>query len=154
MGIALVVMGLIMKDQHIETMTKGNQDTTTVIGAAAGVGVGVGAGLAIGGIGVAACGTGIGIPVGVVCLGLASVFGTVGGAIGHESGTPDSVEQVLVYSPALCYIIMAIGACLILFAVFLKINPAAPAGLEPSEISTAPEALEDSAIPEKLEAKE
>ena len=69
----------------------GTPSKATIVGGAVGGTVGVAAGATagavIGGIGVVACGTGFGIPVGVVCLGLATVCGAAGAGVGSFIGS-------------------------------------------------------------------
>lgn len=121
LGLLLIGIGFAMKSAYTTEVIAGNQGTTTVTGAAIGAVGGAATGAAIGGIGIVACGTGVGIPVGAVCLGLAAIFGTAGGAIGYNAGTPDTIVTTLIYSPILSYSVMAIGFFLIIIAVYMKV---------------------------------
>lgn len=119
-GILLIGIGGAMKSAYTTKVIEGNQTATTATGAVIGTATGAATGAAIGGVGIAACGTGVGIPVGLVCLGLATVFGTAGGVIGYSAGTPDTFETTLLYSPILSYTVMGIGILLIITATFIK----------------------------------
>lgn len=131
LGFLLIGIGWAMNSACTTKVIEGNQGTTTVAGAAIGTAAGVATGAAIGGVGVVACGTGVGIPVGLLCLGLAAVFGTAGGAIGYKSGTPDTFVTTLVYSPILSYTVMAIGVLLIIIAAYMKTPTAQKTELSP-----------------------
>ena len=110
-GIVLIVVALGLrsatytwKERQVKTETVGgNRGFTTTVGACVGAGTGVGVGAALGGVGIACCGTGIGVPVGVVCLGLAGLFGVAGGAVGAAVGSSahdvETVEWVTHVSP-------------------------------------------------------
>ena len=131
LGLLLIGIGFAMKSAYTTEVIAGNQGTTTVTGAAIGAVGGAATGAAIGGIGIVACGTGVGIPVGAVCLGLAAIFGTAGGAIGYNAGTPDTIVTTLIYSPILSYTVMAIGVLLIIIAAYMKTPTAQKTELSP-----------------------
>ncbi len=140
-GVALIVMGVylttiehcvveegktIYQQQYQET----DNTNAKLTGGAVGVATGVGAGTAIGGVGVACCGTGIGIPVGVVCIGLASILGFVGyNAVDAitEGGEyvdvatklPDTYLSISTFPMWACLIIITLGAVMFILS-FIK----------------------------------
>ena len=138
--ILLVALGafLIVAGLHIKAQTKlwieqekkvvtvnGTKTRNAIIGGTVGAATGVGVGAAIGGVGVAACGTGIGIPVGLVCLGLAAIFGGTGAAVGAATGKEsEQVTKILefvkagpTYSTWIWVTLLSVGAVIIVFAM-------------------------------------
>ena len=119
-GFLLIGISWEIKSAYTAKIIDGNQVVATATSAAIGTATGAVTGAVVS-KGIAVRGTGVGIPVGLACLGLATVFGTAGGIIGHSAGTADTFETTLLYSPILSYNTMGVGILLIIIATFTRI---------------------------------
>ncbi len=100
----MIAVGAWMCGQHnnygeIIVKDDGTQERNAIIGGVTGGVAGAGLGALIGGIGIVACGTGVGAPVGVVCVGLAALFGGAGATTGYVTGKPDSTDVIVHSDP-------------------------------------------------------
>ncbi len=137
-GIFLIVIGWYMKNQEktvivqkeqVETI-QGTKKRNAVIGGAVGGAAGAVAGVTIGGIGIAACGTGIGVPVGIVCLGLASIVGGTGALVGYSTGKATEQKTIMVdvpmevpaYDTWLWIVLLLIGTVCIITVIYFELK--------------------------------
>lgn len=119
-GFLLIGISWEINSAYTAKIIDDNQVVATATSAAIGTATGAATGAVVS-KGIAARGTGVGIPVGLACLGLAAVFETAGGIIGHSTETADTFETTLLYSPILSYNTMGVGILLIIIATFTRI---------------------------------